>query len=793
MNTGLNSFWARWLAAFLVSGLCLAGVSCIDIRQNVQDLLPDTISKGELPLLSRLGIVNRLVVSVEGSDFQTVSASTMRLGMALTRNALFKTVMYRVPGMDEPDIASRFMKFLPAVAGPDDLEAIEQRLSRERLNEALEEDFMLVNSPAGAVIKDLIRLDPLGLAGIYLAKLGKLRQGSRMEVKDGMFCTPDGTACMLWAETARALTESENAAEVEAALNAALSETLLPGVKVTVVGPLPHTLANSRMVNHDLKLLLALATLAILILFWFFTRDWRSLALVAVPLLSAPGALILTGAFSGWRISGIALGFGVVLIGIAIDFSVHIYMYLQTAGKPVAFQTLLTTPVARSVLMAYSTTAGAFAVLLFSRIPAHRQMALMAIAGLTIALTISFLLVPGMVHAEGNGMKRASNSETLGRKLPCGPVMLMWAAVVVMGGFAWSVAKYNGDIRIFDVRTPEILQAESHFRQMWSADTDQVMLVATGSSLESALDLNDRVGQWLEIHGMTGSRSVSAILPGPARQTENIERWRRFWQERREGFEQDFKKAARTAGFSETAFMPFLSWLDEPPGSIEPHEFMASPAGIMLSGMIRAEAGAEVLVTTLLPGRDVDLSSLGKIKRDLSGVHIFSGSGWKLEMERMMRLDIRRMSTAAILVVSCVAWLFFRNIMMVAASLVPVATALAVMALFTVTTGGDFNMMHLLMGIMVTGLSIDYGIFMVCSVRDGHFSSTAKAVMLCALSTISGFGVLAFSQHPVLKSLGETVLAGIGAALPAAILVTPCILERGSGKLKKRKIDRRPG
>jgi predicted exporter len=142
----------------------------------------------------------------------------------------------------------------------------------------------------------------------------------------------------------------------------------------------------------------------------------------------------------------------------------------------------------------------------------------------------------------------------------------------------------------------------------------------------------------------------------------------------------------------------------------------------------------------------------------------------------MMRSDIRRMSLGALLLVTCIAWFFFRNIRMVAAALAPVVSALAVMALFTVLSGGQFNMMHLLMGIMVTGLSIDYGIFMVCAVRDGHTASTVRAVVLCALSTISGFGILALAQHPVIKSLGETVLAGIGASLPAALLVTPCIM-----------------
>ena len=86
--------------------------------------------------------------------------------------------------------------------------------------------------------------------------------------------------------------------------------------------------------------------------------------------------------------------------------------------------------------------------------------------------------------------------------------------------------------------------------------------------------------------------------------------------------------------------------------------------------------------------------------------------------------------------------------------------------------------MHILMGIMVIGLCVDYGIFSVCAHEKGTTRTTQKAVSICAISSCIGFGVLAFAQHPALYSLGTTVLVGIGLAWPTAIWVTPALLQK---------------
>jgi predicted exporter len=124
----------------------------------------------------------------------------------------------------------------------------------------------------------------------------------------------------------------------------------------------------------------------------------------------------------------------------------------------------------------------------------------------------------------------------------------------------------------------------------------------------------------------------------------------------------------------------------------------------------------------------------------------------------------------------------FRRVRAVAAAVAPVLSALAAMSLFCYLTGAQLTMMHLIMGIMVIGLAVDYGIFVVSEHLGGVGTTSARAVSLCALSTLIGFGVLAFAEHPALHALGITVLVGIGVAWPVALLVSPAFLTIGKGR-----------
>lgn len=180
---------------------------------------------------------------------------------------------------------------------------------------------------------------------------------------------------------------------------------------------------------------------------------------------------------------------------------------------------------------------------------------------------------------------------------------------------------------------------------------------------------------------------------------------------------------------------------------------------------------------TIVPENDTTWPVLQELKaKNIENLNIISFRTWREQVEVLLRHDILFLSLLAGLAVMTLVTFFFRKLRLAGATLAPVGSALAGMSLFSFLTGQDINIMHILMGIMVIGLCVDYGIFSVCAHEIGTSRTTRKAVTICAVSSCIGFGVLAFANHPALYSLGTTVLVGIGVAWPTAIWVTPVML-----------------
>ena len=93
--------------------------------------------------------------------------------------------------------------------------------------------------------------------------------------------------------------------------------------------------------------------------------------------------------------------------------------------------------------------------------------------------------------------------------------------------------------------------------------------------------------------------------------------------------------------------------------------------------------------------------------------------------------------------------------------------------------GIAFNLFNVVAALLIIGLGVDYGIFMVSKLSKGSSQGTEQAVFVSGLTTLVGFGALVLARHPALHSIGITVLLGIGAAIASALIVIPAFYRSG--------------
>lgn len=786
---------ARW--AVVLTVICIGVVLSLNItiNDNALDLLPGKAVKGDLQKLQDMGLVNRLFItlSVDPKYYQSdeqaqfaLQESATKLGETLASSALFSNVMASLPRWYELSLFGSLHSYLPQLLDVNDLSAISERLTSEALEGVMQDNFTLLNSPAGIGLKKQLQKDPLGFTSLLLTKLGHLRSEFSMSLQDGFFMSEDGLHCMVLAESKETLTDSSVAEEIEYELQKAYKLSLVEGVEARVIGSLPHTLANSRIIKQDLSILLPVASILFVILLGATLRSFKALIVFSVPFLAAPFAIGVTSLIFG-QISALALGFGIALLGIAVDFSVHIYLALEReCGTPSEILIRLRKPIVFATL----TTSGVFSVLFLSEVTSHNQMATLAFVGVLIAVCLAWIIIPMIVQKKSvehniQPNPTVTQNKTLSPRITS-IAMMFWALLLVAGVLTWPKLEYNGDLRVLDVPDDKVMVDEEFFEQVWGSKGEQVFVISEGNSLAEALDLNSKIYGFLKNTSFTDFQSIAPILPGEKVQRQNQKQWDEFWSARKIGFKEQFNIAAQNQGFTERAFLPFYKWLDKETQLLRPEELMDGTLAPMLSTMLNStsgkdggtEGGDQTLILTTVSLKGGSLSELNDFASTYPNISVIANSKWRGEVEELLKKDILFLSLlAGAMVVFLVAFQFKRTDAIIAV-LAPVLSALSAMSLFCWFTGSQLNMMHVIMSIMVIGLSVDYGIFIVCSKLDGENSVSALAVSVCAASSLIGFGVLSFAQHPALHALGITVLVGIGAAWPVALYVSPTFLKK---------------
>jgi uncharacterized protein len=124
----------------------------------------------------------------------------------------------------------------------------------------------------------------------------------------------------------------------------------------------------------------------------------------------------------------------------------------------------------------------------------------------------------------------------------------------------------------------------------------------------------------------------------------------------------------------------------------------------------------------------------------------------------------------------------FRSVYLVTLAFVP----LLVGTLWTVgimgLAGVDFNLANSIFMPLIVGAGVEYGVIILHRWREGRICagqlpfSTGKGVILAALTTTVGFGMLMVSHHQGIFSLGFVAFTGSICVLVAAIVLLPALL-----------------
>lgn len=110
----------------------------------------------------------------------------------------------------------------------------------------------------------------------------------------------------------------------------------------------------------------------------------------------------------------------------------------------------------------------------------------------------------------------------------------------------------------------------------------------------------------------------------------------------------------------------------------------------------------------------------------------------------------------------------YRNLRRTCAVLVPSVLSVGVTVCVLTLLGRGLDLVTLTALLFVVSMGDDYGVFLVDAITERDEPALHAAllgVLVAFATTLVGFGLLAFSEHPVLSGLGITAAAGICASV----------------------------
>jgi len=770
-----------WLYIATLALLCICLLTFIkaaqngEVRADIRTMLPegegDTLVR-DFEMLSKSSLANNIFITVRASE------SASRTDLIAAANALSKQLEPPYFKLVDPTSIKpiKVMNFLldnaPNLMSSDDLNHLDSMLTPEAIQTTLRNAMHQLTSPQGMIIKSFVRSDPLSFRSILAPRLKSLNVLSEASIVDGYLFSKDGKAILLTAQSSIPMTDADGAEQLIHQFDEA-RKSLPQGAKAEMISGHVHTLANASTIKSDLVTISLIALVALAVLFMLFFRSSHAIGIFLTPLAAMVlglGALAMTYS----PISAIVIGFGAVLIGISVDFAMHVYFAIaRHNGSPGE----ASQAVARPILFCALTSCAAFGALFLSGIPGIRQLALFSITGLVSSALFSLLVLPHLCRS-AKTVRQPKVTTDIKRRPQI--VLILWA--LIMGVCVWfgSSVNIDPDLRNIGYVPEEVAQTERHFTETWGNMRNRAVIFSQGKTLDQSLAKNEEVHKTLAVEfPALLSTSIAPLMPSMETQAGNRDSWNAFWTEDRQKIVlRDLHEQSRLLGFSNKAFAPFENSLQRQVKAIVPDDLDKASLGIVKRTFLPESQSDLFSAVTFLPdSTEVQTFFSPEVESNV-GVRLVSNGRFKTSLEKAMDSDITYFISISGLAVAVLAMLLFRNIRRATLALLPAATGILMVFGVLGLTDTPLNLFHITALPLIIGLGADYGIFLVSRETQLFELNTMDAVKVSGLTTLAGFGVLVLARHPSLHSLGITVLVGIGAALLCSLYMMPHLLRR---------------
>lgn len=767
---------AVWLGATLVfGGLALFATPIVT---QISQIIPRTDATADLIDDLYSSIAARMVlIAIEGDSEQARSTTSMRLAERMRTSPLFVRVLNGPASLSEDDLRELFSyRYLlsPTVSA--------DRFTTDGLRQALTQRLADLASPFSPINKEYLPGDPTG----EFRSLLRLMRGETREpaICAGVWCSPDRTRAILLVETESSGFDPLAQRAVVSEIERRFAEIKgIADVSLLLSGPGVLAIQSEEAIRTEATVL-SLTSLALIItLLVLAYRSVRVILLCPLPLLSAVAVGVAVVGLIYGGVQGIVLGFGATLMGIAVDYPVHLFSQLRS-DQSVSGAIRRIWPTLR---LCAATTAIGYLAMITTHLTGLAQLGIFSLLGLVTAAIVTRWVLPALLPATWAPPVPIGQSRMLARllglRLPARPIIAVTALLftVLVAALAIHPPAWQSDLAALSPIPAPVLAEDARMRsELGAPETGHILFIRAitpEAALHRSEELTARLQRLVDAGELAGFDAPSLYLPSQATQ-----RLRRSALPDEASLQASLDAARAGLPFKAGLFSPFMEAVKATRNGrlIGVEDLRHTPLGLRLDSLLYPSEGGWTGIVLLSGVRDPQhlaavIGSLG-----YSDVHYldFRAATTRLMTEfRDEALD--RLTWGAALLVGVLLW-GVRSWKRALVVLLPMGLAIVLDLAVLTASGEPLTLFHLVSLLLVVGLGIDYGLFFSEADADPvQQRRTLHALLVCSSSTAIGFGVLCFSSIPVLTAIGQTVALGVVAAfLFAALIARPWAISR---------------
>lgn len=658
--------------------------------------------------------------------------------------------------------------------------------SDEELQKAAQKLAQDLAGPMGIAIKRIAVTDPFQM---FPKVMNSIQLASSLIAPDmhlGRFCATSHPAMLILAETHASPFDNPAQRELIATLKKQFhtirSESGLD-LSMEYTGINRFSLDAERLIRHDINLAFCLSIVFIILIFRIAYRNLYISLISFLPLISGVIVSIGLSSLIFHKLHGLTIAFGATLIGICIDYPIHIINHYQAFPNSDSEQPRSHRVLFRSLAMCFTTTVIGYVVIAFSGFPGIRQMAFSSMLGLTYAFLFSIILVPLMLTQSIRNALSKNEGKVLIHLRSCRHSLHRYRRAIIIGltilflGIIIKLhsIKIHTDIRLLNSQDKKTLEIDQTIKESLKSNAFQTVLVVAADSTESALIENENLHRELvqlkNDNHLDAFFSCVPFIRSHQLQKLNLTVFKDVIREERVDY---FFACLEANNFDRVQFEPFRNKvmnLDKLLFSID--DLVNTDIYELLSNFV-IQDGPRTFILNLLQ-TDASPEVLMDLLGNRQGLYAFRQVDLMNEAITSSQSEILRLISFGLVLIAAVLLIYYRNIRKMLAALSPAVFA----GLFTVSVLGTFepsiNMMHIVSVLLILCMGVDYGIFLTdTSSLEATDHSAARiatrSVILTALTTLASFGALALTNNGALRSIGVSVFLGILSAAVSAIL-----------------------